>query len=200
MKFNAFTRSTAATFTRPATSSPRAGLHPADPSASGLSRARRFLAQTLAGVALVLVAAGAWAHGYTVGDIRIGHPFATPSPPGAKVGAAYLSAENRGTQDDRLLKASSPAAARVEIHSGDIGTDGVMRMRELDAVPLPAGATTAMKPGQGNHLMLMELAKPLAEGDKFPMTLEFERAGKVEVEVRVEAPKGGTAKGHGHGH
>ena len=78
MKFNAFTRSTAATFTRPATSSPRAGLHPADPSASGLSRARRFLAQTCAGVAFGLVAAGAWAHGYTIGDIRIGHPIATP--------------------------------------------------------------------------------------------------------------------------
>lgn len=146
-------------------------------------------------------AASAQQHGhYEAGDIRIMEPFATPTPPGAKVGAAYLaSLANLGAQADRLLRAQSPAAGRVELHSGEIGADGVMRMRELDDMPLPPKAKLLMGPGQGNHLMLVELQKPLKVGDKFPMTLEFERAGKIEVEVVVKASSHG-AKPMKHGH
>jgi len=166
----------------------------ANPSLRLLAAATRGLAALTVGLA----AAGAGAQDYAAGDIRITHVYATPTPPGARIGAAYLSARNQGSQDDRLIGAASPAAARVEVHNGEIGTDGVMRMREIEAVPMPAGSTTGMKPGGGEHLMLMDLARPLVAGESFPMTLEFERGGKVEVRVAVEAPKDGSAQ-HKHG-
>lgn len=155
----------------------------------------------LASIAIGLAAGGAFAHGYTAGDVRIQHPFATPTPPGAKIGAAYfVGLENRGEQADRLLRASSPVAASVELHSGDIGADGVMRMREPESLPIPPKAILELRPGQGNHLMLMGLKKALVEGDSFPMTLEFERGGKVDVEVKVQVSKehGGHAGGRRH--
>lgn len=156
--------------------------------------------RALATAAFALASAFAAAHGFQAGDLHVRHPFATPTPPGARIGAAYFAAlENQGAQADRLLRASTPVAARVELHSGDIGADGVMRMREKDSIDVPAKATVKLRPGGGDHLMLMELKQPLVAGDRFPMTLEFERAGKVEVEVVVEVPKGG-ATGHGHGH
>jgi len=159
------------------------------------------VAKALAATAFVLLAAGASAQEFSVGQIRMHQPFATPTPPGAKVGAAYFShLENRGTEPDKLLRASSPASARVELHVGEIGSDGVMRMRELDDLPLPPGANLEMKPGGGSHLMLMDLKKPLAQGDSFPLTLEFERAGKVEVNVIVQTPKPGSGHGHGSTH
>jgi copper(I)-binding protein len=169
-----------------------------------ISTAPRFPSRLLRGLialAVGVAAAGAHAQDAVAGDIRIEHAYATPTPPGSRIGAAYLTARNQGSRDDRLVAAASPAAGRVELHMGDIGADGVMRMRELDAVPLPANSKTDMKPGGGHHLMLMELAKPLVAGEKFPMTLEFERGGKVEVQVEIHAPKPGSAThkpGHGH--
>jgi copper(I)-binding protein len=157
----------------------------------------------LATLLLFLAAGTASAQEYRAGDITIRDAFATPTRPGASVGAAYFGGlENRGSQPDRLLRATSSVSARVELHSGEIGQDGVMRMRELDSLPLPPGSRTELKPGQGNHLMLMDLKKPLAEGDSFAMTLDFERSGKVEVKVTVHdsKPAGGHMSGHMSGH
>lgn len=117
-------------------------------------------------------------------------------------GAAFLQIENKGA-DDVLLSGSSPAAAKVEIHT--MSMDGnVMKMRALDQLELKAGQKLEMKPGSGAHLMLMGLKKPLAVGDKFPLTLNFRKAGKMEVTVEVAAmgmpkPAGGAA-GHDHAH
>ena len=156
-----------------------------------------------AAIALALATGFALAHGYSVGDVRIGHPFATPTPPGATIGAAYFaSLENQGSQADRLLRVSTPVATRVELHSGEIGADGVMRMRELDGgLKLPSKAVIRLRPGMGDHLMLMGLKKPLVEGERFPMTLVFEHAGKVDVEVLVQVPKdqGKMPMHHGKG-
>jgi len=160
---------------------------------------RAVLKHGLAALAIGLAAGTACAQDSLAGDIRIRQAFATPTPPGSRIGAAYLSATNQGKQEDRLVKAASPAASRVELHTGEIGADGVMRMRELDAIPVPAGTTTEMQPGGGLHLMLMELTKPLVQGESFPMTLEFERGGKVEVQVNVRAATPGAARKHGHG-
>ena len=149
----------------------------------------------------IFAAATASAQEYKGGDVAIHQPFETPSRPGASTGAAYfVGLENRGALADRLLRASSPAAARVELHSGEIGADGVMRMRELDAIALPPGTTVELKPGQGYHLMLMDLRKPLAQGESFAMTLEFERAGKVEVKVAVQEQKPGSPHSPGVRH
>ena len=132
---------------------------------------------------------GAQAHGSTAGDVSIGHPYATPSLPGAKNGAAYIATlENTGKQPDRLLRVSSPVAGHGEVHTMTMD-GGVMRMREVEAIPLAPGESIKMRPGQGYHFMLMDLKQPLKEGDTFPMTMEFERGGKVEVKVVVQVPK-----------
>ena len=151
-----------------------------------------------AAAALCAVTLGVAAHGATVGDIAIGHPYATPSIAGSPNGAAYLaSIENKGAAADRLVRASSPMASRVEIHTMNMDANGVMRMREIDAIDLAPKARVQMKPGAGLHFMLIGLKQPLKEDATFPMTLEYEHAGKVEVEVIVAPPKPGgpAAKG-----
>jgi copper(I)-binding protein len=148
-----------------------------------------------------LACAAALGHGFRVGDIAIGHPFATPSLAGTSNGAAYFAGlENTGAVADRLLRASTPAAARVELHTMAIDAQGVMRMREIDAIELPPKAKLLMRSGSGPHLMLIGLKAPLKEGDSFPMTLQFERAGAVEVKVVVGRPKPGGAAPEGHTH
>ncbi|HJW11527.1 MAG TPA: copper chaperone PCu(A)C [Albitalea sp.] len=156
-----------------------------------------------AALAAALIGAGSWgaqAHGTNADDISIGHPYATPTPAGMRAGGAYIATlENRGKQADRLLRAATPVAGRVELHTMELA-DGVMRMREQADIPLPPGAVLKMRPGQGYHLMLMELKQPLKEGDTFPLTLEFERAGKVEVKVVVQRPlaRGASEPEHHH--
>jgi len=141
------------------------------------------------------------AHGANIGDIAIGHPYATPSIPGTSNGAAYLaSLENKGATADRLVHASTPMAARVEIHSMNLDANGVMRMREIDGIALAPKAKVQMKPGSGLHLMLIGLKEPLKEGATFPMTLQFERAGTVEVNVVVQAPRARGASEPMHMH
>jgi periplasmic copper chaperone A len=148
----------------------------------------------------LLTTTTALAHGGSAGDVRIEHPYATPSVAGTSNGAAYIATlENTGKQPDRLLRASTPAAARAELHTMSMD-DGVMRMREVDAIALAPGAAVKMRPGQGYHFMLMGLKKPLKEGDSFPMTLEFERGGKVEVKVVVQVPKAPAADMAEHKH
>ncbi len=150
---------------------------------------------------LCATVAGAGAHDAKVGNIAVGHPFATPSLAGMSNGVAYFaSLENIGTAPDRLLRASTPAASRVEFHTMAVDAGGVMRMREIDAIELAPKAKLLMRGGNGAHLMLMGLKAPLKEGDSFPMTLQFERAGTVEVEVKVDRPKPGEAASESHMH
>ncbi|HMC17052.1 MAG TPA: copper chaperone PCu(A)C [Albitalea sp.] len=160
-----------------------------------------FIRRIVASAAFALSGA-ALAHSYSAGDVSIGHPFATPSLQGARTGAAYITKlENTGTQPDRLLRASTPVAQRVELHSMNLDASGVMRMRELDAIEVVAKAPPIeMHPGMGTHLMLIDLKQPLKEGDTFPMTLEFERGGKVEVKVVVHLPKARGASDAAHTH
>ena len=127
-------------------------------------------------------------------------PYATPSLPGTSNGAAYFAMlENTGNSADRLLRATTPAAARVELHTMAVDAQGVMRMREVDAIALAPHAKIRMRPGMGMHLMLVGLKEPLKDGAHFPMTLEFERAGKVDVTVNVQSTvPGGGAAAHAH--
>ena len=158
-------------------------------------------ARVLLASALCATAFAAAAHGAKAGDIAIDHPFATPSIAGAPNGAAYLaSIENKGAVADRLVRASTPAAARVELHTMAVDAQGVMRMREIDGIALAPKAKVQMKPGAGLHMMLIGLKEPLKEDASFPLTLEFERAGKVDVKVIVGQPRpaGAAASGHMH--
>jgi copper(I)-binding protein len=104
------------------------------------------------------------------------------TPPGARTGAAYLTVTSSGGPD-RLLGASTPAAGAVEIHA-HVADRGMSRMVRVAELALPAGEAVRLEPG-GLHLMLLDLAGPLAAGTTVPMTLRFESAGTVELEIPV---------------
>ena len=100
----------------------------------------------------------------------------------SRPGAAWLTIRNTGGED-RLIGAESPAAERVEIHT-HIREGGVMMMRRVEGIDLPAGGEAALEPG-GDHLMLLGLKGELSPEDRFPLTLLFEKAGRVDIEMRV---------------
>lgn len=161
---------------------------------------RRVFLLALAGSAVVLLAPSVEAHDFRLGALRIEHPYATPTPPGAAHGAAYLRAlRNTGDQPDRLIGASSPVARAVEIHRSIIDAQNVMRMRATDGIALPPGAELRLRHGGDHHLMLVDLKQPLKPGDRFPMTLRFEKAGEREVTVWVQQPRT-SAGAHEHKH
>jgi len=123
------------------------------------------------------------AHEFRAGDIVVLNPWSRVTPKGAKVGGGYLVIENRGKTPDRLLGGSVEAATGLEIHNVVV-EDGVMRMRELDALELPPGGSVEAKPG-GLHMMFVGLLHPLAVGEKARGTLQFEHAGRIDVEFEV---------------
>lgn len=150
--------------------------------------------------ALSLPTAVALAHGFKLGPLRIDHPYATPTPAGVRNGAAYLRGiRNSGDQADRLVGASSPAARAVEIHRSELDAQNVMRMRAIDGVTLPARSELRLRHGGEIHLMLIDLKAPLKVGERFVMTLRFEKAGEREVTVWVQQPRAATdAQAHRH--
>jgi copper(I)-binding protein len=139
--------------------------------------------KTLTAALALAIAATAQAHSFKLGAIDIGHPYARATVAVQPTGGAFLTLTNNGA-DDRLLSASADVAKSVELHSMSMEGD-VMRMRRLDAVDVPAGKTVELKPG-ASHIMLVGLKAPLKQGDKFPLTLKFEKAGEVTVTVNVE--------------
>ncbi|MBP2299018.1 copper chaperone PCu(A)C [Azospirillum picis] len=141
----------------------------------------------------MLGAAAALAHSYKAGPIDIGHPWARATAPSAPNGGAYLSLSNTGADGDRLVAASTPAAEKAELHT-HLNENGVMKMREVPGIDVLAGETVKLAPS-GLHVMLLGLKQPLVKGTRFPMTLRFEKAGSVDVEVAVEGA-GETGAGH----
>jgi hypothetical protein len=111
--------------------------------------------------------------------------------------AAYFAVNNQGSAADRLLAISTPVAEKAALHESKM-ENGVMKMREVGPIAIEPGQSVVLKPG-ADHVMLIGLKHPLKQGESFPLTLSFERAGKVEVAVRVEraGSMGGDAAGHG---
>ena len=134
--------------------------------------------------ALLLVAAPALPHSHEKGEIQVRHPWSRATPPGAKVGVGYLEIRNNGRQADRLVSASTTVAKRVEMHVTEHAGE-VARMRQLRAFEVPGRERLALEPG-GAHLMLVDLLQPLKKGERFSMTLNFERAGALEVQFEVQ--------------
>jgi copper(I)-binding protein len=116
--------------------------------------------------------------------LRIDHPFARATPPGARSGAVFLTILNGGNQTDRLLRASTPIAGGVILHQMAV-EDGVMKMRAVPSLTVIPGGRLELKPN-GYHLMLLDLKQPLKLGEKFPLTLSFERSGALLITVSVE--------------
>ncbi len=136
--------------------------------------------------AAALIAGPASAQNYKVGSLEIDQPWTRATPPTAKAGGGFVTITNKGTTPDRLIAVRSAASDKVEIH--EMKMDGsVMRMRELEkGVEIPPGATVTLKPG-GYHIMFMELKAPFAKDAKVPVTLVFEKAGSIDVELLVQA-------------
>jgi copper(I)-binding protein len=129
--------------------------------------------------------------------VTVTQPWTRAAGAGA-TGVGYMAIRNAGTAPDRLVSARTPAARTVELHT-HIRDGDVMRMRPVPAIELGAGAEIRLAPG-GLHLMLIGLAAPLRQGERVPVTLVFERAGEVQVELAVEAAgaRGPAAAGHRH--
>ncbi|MCP9630805.1 copper chaperone PCu(A)C [Rhodopseudomonas palustris] len=119
------------------------------------------------------------------GDLVIDQAWSRATPGGAKVAGGYLTIENKGSAADRLVSATADVSGKVEIHEMSMD-GGVMKMRMLEkGLPIEPGKTVKLAPG-GYHIMFQELKSPLKEGDKLPVTLQFEKAGKVQVTFDVE--------------
>lgn len=127
--------------------------------------------------------------------IEVSNGWSRATAPRAPVGAGYLTIRNRGRLADRLVSVTSPRVTRVEIHTMST-TGGVMRMRPLyGGITIPAGGTVTLASG-GNHLMLLGLKKPLAAGERVPVTLRFARGGKVTTLLHVS--QAGATHGSHH--
>lgn len=149
-----------------------------------------------AGLACFAIMASAAAADTVAGELAIKDPWAR-STVGDGAGAAYLTIDNTGAKPDRLTGASSPVAKTTELHT-HVRDGDVMRMRRVDAIEVPAKATTTLQPG-GLHVMFLGLAKPLAAGGSFPLTLRFAEAGEVTVTVNVKDMAAMTGGDAGHG-
>ena len=131
------------------------------------------------------LAVSARAEEVKAGDLVITQAWSRATPGGAKVGGGYLTIENKGSAPDRLIGGAADVADRVQIHEMAMN-DGVMTMRPLDkGLVIEPGKTVKLAPG-GYHLMLLDLKSPLKQGDKVPVTLEFEKAGKVSLSLDVQ--------------
>lgn len=143
----------------------------------------------------MIVASAAWAGDLTVSDV-----WARASAGGAGAGAVFLTIANGGAAADRLVSASTPVSQVTELHT-HAEVNGIMTMRKIDGIDVGAAQKVELKPG-GLHIMLMGLTSVLKEGDSFPVTLIFEKAGKVEVSANVAgvAAMGGHHMDHMDGH
>ena len=115
--------------------------------------------------------------------------------------AVYIDrVQNHGQQDDQLLSASTGIARATEMHEMKVEND-MMRMRQVSAIDIPAGASVDMNKGSGSgyHLMVLGVSRPLKAGEHFTLTLNFRHAGRQDVQVQVQDVAGRTG-GHEHHH
>ena len=154
----------------------------------------------LAAFAAALVTAPVRAQEVKAGDLVITQAWTRATPNGAKIGGGYFTIENKGAAADRLIGGSGDIAGKVEVHEMAMD-NGVMKMRPLDkGLTVEPGKTVKLAPG-GLHLMMFDLKGALKQGDKVPVTLEFEKAGKVTISLDVQglgaqAPAADDHSGH----
>jgi hypothetical protein len=138
---------------------------------------------TAALIAIVGVASSR-AEDVKAGDLVITQGWTRATPGGAKTGGGFLTIENKGSSPDKLVGVSADVAGKVEVHQMAMD-NGVMKMRPVEGgLTIDPGKTVKLAPG-GLHLMMMDLKSPLKQGDKLPVTLQFEKAGKVQVTLDV---------------
>lgn len=142
-----------------------------------------------------MLGAPARADDVKAGDLVITQAWSRATPGGAKVAGGFLTIENKGTAPDKLIGVSSDIAGKADVHEMAMD-NGVMKMRPLEkGLVIDPGKTVKLAPG-GYHLMLQELKSPLKQGDKVPVTLQFEKAGKVAVTLDVQGVGAQAPGGH----
>jgi hypothetical protein len=146
--------------------------------------------RALFAVAVLLFAATAVAE-----DLRVERAWIREAPPGAPAMAGFMAVVG-GSRDVELKAARSADFARVEFHEMSM-TDGVMKMRPLESLEVPAGARLTLAPG-GEHLMLFDATRPLVAGDKVIITLELSRGKPLDVEFVVGSAAPATGEHAGH--
>lgn len=142
---------------------------------------RRTLIASLASATLIL-ASPVFGQTAMTENLEITGAFARATAPMARVGAAFMTIRSLGVAD-RLVGYATPVCNRPELHT-HIENDGIMQMRQVEAVEVPAGGVVELKPG-GYHLMMIDLNQQLVEGETIPLTLTFEKAGDVALEIPV---------------
>jgi copper(I)-binding protein len=159
------------------------------------SRSMRAIVTTLT-LLLAVSAQAALAKDFHAGSLDIAGAWSRATPKGASVGAGYVTIKNTGTAPDRLIGGIADVAAKFEVHEMSMD-NGVMKMRPVQGgLEIKPGETVELKP-QGLHIMFVGLKKPLKQGDQIKATLEFEKAGKVEVDFDVSGVGGmGAPAGH----
>ncbi len=145
--------------------------------------------------ALAILLTFSFAGTVLAGDIKVKHAWARASIGTERPGVAYLMIYNDGAESDRLLGADTPVAKHAMVHES-LMKDGVMKMRPAGDIEIAPGGKVMFEPG-GLHLMLTFLQKKLVEGESFPLTLTFEQAGEVKVDVKIA---GVAAKNAPNGH
>jgi copper(I)-binding protein len=137
-------------------------------------------------VAATLLSTSAFAHSLTIGSLTLTDLWTRATPAGAPTAAGYLTITNNGAEADKLIAASSPAAASGKLHLMTV-KDGVMSMSPVEGgIEILPGKSVTLAPG-GIHIMFVTLKEPLKEGGKFPVTLTFEKAGKIETFLHIKA-------------
>jgi copper(I)-binding protein len=153
----------------------------------------------LLAITLALFAGNAIAEDFSAGPIQVGNPWTRATPKGSAVAGAYMTISNKGTAPDRLVGGTVTVAGRFEVHSM-VMEQGVAKMRPVEGgLEIKPGETVELKPGSF-HIMLTGLKQPLEKGQKVKGTLEFEKAGKVDIEYAVEALGAASPAHGGHAH
>jgi periplasmic copper chaperone A len=131
--------------------------------------------------------------------ITVTDPYMRASGAMASSGAAFMVISNQGAEDDRLIAAASDIADRVELHTHQSDANGVMKMVHVEeGFPITAGEDHILARG-GDHVMFLGLNRPVAQGDVVTVTLTFEKAGDLVVEVPVDMDRKPDHAGAGHG-
>jgi copper(I)-binding protein len=153
-----------------------------------------LLKKTLLLIALLAPCLSVTAHEYHAGELHIEHPWSREMPPVAPTAAVYFVVHNKSAQADRLLGAQTAVAGSAELHE-HVHADGLMKMQQVQAVVIPAGGEVRFAP-MAYHVMLFGLQRQMQDGERFPLTLTFEKAGALEVEVAVQKEAPADAAAH----
>ena len=164
-----------------------------------------FLFAVIGALAPIATAIPASANDVMAGPLRISAAWARATPKGASIGGGYLTITNTGSTPDTFIGGSTPISGKLEIHEMSMA-NGVMKMRPVDGgVVIKPGETVTLKPG-GYHLMFVGLKQQLRQNGHFDAMLEFEKAGKVDVDFTIAgigatgpaaSSMGGTTMDHG---